>query len=163
MLALLIVTLVLIVICIYLTFKAFPKHKRKFIILFTSSAFAVLVFFIYPNFVSYYSRPCQVLFESEAHIVAAAISDYFSDPSHTKTPTVNDLVDLGYMPPEKRKPSRVNYSVKESDLIVFISGDPLDEIEIWVIAAKGQCPDGKAYVFNMNRREGKWLDSYKEN
>jgi hypothetical protein len=160
-----IVNLVLIIVCIYLTFKAFPKQKRKIIILLTSVTFTALIFLIiYPNFISYGFIRCEDLLQMEANNVAASISDYFSDPSHNKTPTINDLVDWGsYVPPEKRKPRRRYDSVKESDLIIFISGDVDDEIEIWVIAAEGQCPEGKAYVYSLYRQEGKWLDSYKEN
>ena len=96
------------------------------------------------------SVSCNALLQSEANNVSASIADYFSLPEHTKTPTINDLVDWGsYIPPEKRKSPRRSYSVKGSDLIVFISGEADDEIEIWVIAGKGQCPAGKAWIINM--------------
>ena len=93
--------------------------------------------------------------------MVSSISDYFSEPSHTQTPTVKDLVDFGsYIPPEKRKSPRRGGDVKESDLFVWILGDADDEIEILVIAGKGQCPAGKAWVYNMTLGEGEWFKGY---
>jgi hypothetical protein len=162
---LIIVNLALIIICICLTFKAFPKQREKITIILTCSALAAILFLIiYPNFIPYGSVSCQDLLQGEAQNVAAAIASYFSEPDHTKTPTINDLVDLeGYIPPEKRKLRKRRNPVQESDLIVFIRGDADDEIKIWVIAGKNQCPAGKAWVYNMTRHEGKWLKSYEEN
>ena len=160
-----IVNLVLIIVCICLTFKAFPKQREKIKIILASSAIAVPMFLvIYPNFISYGCNSCQGILQGEAQNVAAAIASYFSEPDHTKTPTINDLVDLeGYIPPNKRKSPRRSQDVKESDLIVWISGDADDEIEILVIVGKGQCPAGNAWVYNMTLGEGEWLKSYEEN
>ena len=161
---LIIVNVVLIIICICLTFKAFPKQREKITIVLACSAIAGVLFsIIYPNFVRYGCVSCQSLLQGEAQNVAAAISSYFSEPDHTKTPTINDLVNVeGYIPPEKRKLRKPRHPVKESDLIVFITGHADDEIKIWVIAGKNQCPAGKAWVYNMNLGEGEWLKSYEE-
>jgi hypothetical protein len=109
-----IVNLTLIIMCIFLTFKAFPKQKRKIIIILASSAFTVFMFLIiYPIFAPIGSMGCQALMETEANNVAAFLSDYFANPEHTKTPTINDLVHRGdYIPPEKRKSPRRTDSVK---------------------------------------------------
>ena len=159
---LIIVNISLIIICIILTFKAFPKQREKITIFLTCSAFAVILFsIIYPNFISHGCISCQDLLQGEAQNVAAAISSYFSEPDRTKTPTINDLVDLeGYIPPNKRKSPGRGGDVKESDLFVWISGDADDEIEILVIAGKGQCPAGKAWVYNMTLGEGEWFKGY---
>ncbi len=158
--------LALIVICICLTFKAFPKRIRKIASILLNCIIAAPIFvIIYDNVTPMCCPPsCQNLLETEANNVCGKISSYFSDPDHTKTPTIDDLVHLeGYILPENRKSPRDSSFVKESDLIVSIRGEADDEIEIWVIARKGQCPSGKAFVYNMSSGKREWLKNYEEN
>ena len=96
--------------------------------------------------------------ESEGRNVAALINDYFAIPSHTTMPTFEDLSKSGYVPPEERESPRKSYSVKESDMVVLVKGDPYDEIEIWVVAGKDRCNAGRAWVYYMSRQDGEWLD-----
>lgn len=157
-----------IVVCLSIFIKALftTELKRMLGLFLISFALAGISYFvILPNFIGgNCCRSCKDLFESEAANVAASIADYFSNPEHTKTPTINDLVHWGdYIPPEKRKSPKRTDSVKESDLIVSIRGKADDEIEIWVIAEKGKCPVGNAYVVNVYGGEGEWLEFYEEN
>ena len=148
---LLIVIFVLIVICICLSFKAFPKQRKNLIIIFVGSAIAVLMLWVIQPFLTRSDQTLCSVVRTEAFNVAAALSDYFADPKHIKTPPLDQL---NYMP---------HSYVKESEIIVLISGDVYEEIEIWLIAAKDQCPRGKAYVYDLSQNEGRWLDSCKEN
>ena len=157
------------VVCLSIFITALFSSKLKrmlgqfFLISFALAGLSYFV--ILPNFIGgHCCRSCKDLFESEAQNVAASIADYFSIPVHTKTPTINDLVHWGdYIPPEKRKSPKRTDSVKESELIVSIRGKADDEFEIWVIAEKGKCPVGNAYVLNMHGGEGEWLELYEEN
>ena len=154
--------IVLFIICISLAYKAFPMQKRKITLIWAIPLLATFLFsIVYPNFVPIVSKSGQNLMIDEANYVSAKIADYFSESDHTKTPTIKDLVDWGgYIPPEKRKSLYNTSFVKESDLMVFIKGKADDEIEIWVIARKGQCPEGNAYVINVVKAEREWLKSY---
>jgi len=156
---LILVNVVLILSCFFLALKAFSKHKRKVLGIFICSIFVVFMFFvIYPFFTPMCSTSCEALLQLEANIVAGVIADYFAIPKHTKLPTIEDLIAMGYVPPDKRKSPIKSYSVKESDLVVFIMGELQKEIEIWVIARKNECNAGKAWVYYMFRKEGEWID-----
>lgn len=164
-----IANLALIVIIILLTFKAFPKQtrfkKRRILNLFIFFVFAVPIFlFIYPNFVPCSDcGSCNNFIENEAESVSAAMASYFSEPDHTQLPTINDLEHSeGYIPPSKRKSPITTNNVKESELVVFNREKPNDEIEIWVVAGKGKCPAGVAYVKKLGGAKGEWYKSYEE-
>lgn len=153
-----------IVIIILLTLKAFPNKERKIKIFLTISAILALMFFIiYPNFVSYGGDgyvACNSAVEWEAEQISAAIASYFADPDHTNLPTINDLERYeNYTPPIKRKRAW-SANLKISDLIVFTRKTPNDEIEIWVVAGKGKCPAGIAYVKKMGDESGEWYKGY---
>jgi hypothetical protein len=166
-----IANIALIVISILLTFKAFPIKKRRIINLLIIFVIAVPIFLvIYPNFVPIGSTSCNNLIEYEAESVSAAMASYFSEPDHTKLPTINDLEHCeGYIPPSKRKSPRIatnnvkeSDNVKESELVVFTREKPNNEYEIWVVAGKGKCPAGVAYVKKMGGAKGEWYKSYEE-
>jgi hypothetical protein len=97
-----------------------------------------------------------------------AIADYFSIPTHTKIPKIEDLMRLkSYIPPDKRKsPRKIWYrngeTFPESDLRVFISGDAYENLEITVTSTKGQCFQGNSYRFyiGQNDRPDVWLQGY---
>jgi hypothetical protein len=92
-----------------------------------------------------------------------ALSSYFSEPSRTQIPSIDDLVNLEkYILPEHREVIGRDDNVKESDLLVFITGDPDGDIIVEVTSIRGKCPQGEAYMLSMNSFEGKWIDSYEK-
>lgn len=149
-----------IVICFFIFVKAIftAEPERKFILFLVSFAIAgISLFIIIPNFINCDCPvPCKDLFEYEASNVAAWLADYFSIPGRTKTPIINDLVLNGYTLPEKRTSSRKSDNIKVSDLKVSISGE-IDDIIISITTDKGQCREGNAYVYYLNRHESEWL------
>jgi len=152
-----------IVIIILLALNSFPNKEREIKKILAISAILVLIFcIIYPNFVrrSGYTG-CTSLIEFEAEQIHAAIASYFAEPDHTNLPTINDLVQYeGYTPPIKKNSWSNN--LKASDLIVFTRKTTNDEIEIWVVAGKGICRSGVAYVEKMGDESGEWFQSYEE-
>ena len=145
-------------ILIFLACKAFPRQK---ITIFIISLILVIMFIvIFHNSAPRVSITCEDLLQHEAQLIESYISDYFSVPEHTKTPTLNDLIERGYIPPDRRKSPRKSYSVNESDLKVSILGEINEEIEIWVIAGEDECNAGKAWVYYINRQEGEWEKNY---
>ena len=125
-----------------------------------------LIVIIFPMFYSSPYRPqhCKSQFESEANKVLMALSSYFSEPSRTQIPSIDDLVNLaGYILPENREIIGKDDNVKESDLLVFISDDADGDIVVEVTSIRGKCPQGKSYMLGMGWSEGKWIDSYEGN
>lgn len=149
-----------IVICLFILVKAIfsAKPKRNLTLFLIGFAIAgISLLFIIPNFINCDCPvPCKDLFESEASNVAVCLADYFSIPSRTKTPVINDLVLNGYTLPEKRKAWRKSDNIKVSDLKVSISGE-IDDIIISITTDKGQCREGNTYVYYLNRHESEWL------
>jgi type IV pilus assembly protein PilA len=75
-----------------------------------------------PNFISYRNKAFCSATESDANGIAAAISDYFSVPSHTATPT--GLV----------------YQTTNNNTYSIAGNDPNANITITVTDASGRCP-----------------------
>jgi len=161
-----IANLALIVISILLTFKAFPNKKRKIINFLTIPVFAVPIFFVIYVIYAIFapcncSISCKSILENEAESISALIASYFAEPDHTNLPTINDLEQYeGYTPPNKRKNNSRVKNLKTSDLIVFTRKTPNDEFEVWVVAGKGKCPAGIAYVKKMGDESGEWYKGY---
>ena len=147
--------------------------KRKlglFLISLVLAGFSFVI--IYPNFAHVHHHcNCKAGLEGEANNIAAAIADYFSVPTRTQTPSINDLVNSGSYILFENRDSKYKKLVEDSGFSVAILDG--DEIPIVVSSKVGKCPfekgycpwsKGEVYVFKMEGSGGGvWLDSYKEN
>ena len=71
--------------------------------------------------------------ESDAHNIAATISDYFAVPEHTTLPTINgESVYLGFTLSSKNG---------KDQNIAWVTGDALSTITIVVQDGSGKCPE----------------------
>ncbi len=115
---------------------------------------------------------CNAKFEAEAHAIAAAIADYFSDPSKTQIPSIDDLVEtVGYAPINSRRTKNRYKLVEESEYSIAILGENVSQITIVLSSKKGKCPfnkgecirpyKGQYYVYKMYGDYGRaWKDKY---
>jgi len=79
-----------------------------------------------PNFIAYRNKAFCSSAESDANSVASAIADYFAIPSHTSTPTVDNLgANL----------------LSGNNTATILAADPNVNITITVTDASGRCPD----------------------
>ena len=86
-----------------------------------------------PNFIAYRNKSYCSRAESDANGIAAAISDYFSIPDHTTTPTLANLNNgAGYTLSGK--------GTSENDGTVE-GADPTANITITVVDGSSRCPD----------------------
>ena len=151
--------------------KVYGKNKvvKGFLIF---SALSFLFAIIYPNFVPYGGGPhynCNSKFEREAQNIAAAVSNYFAEPSRTQVPNYSDLA-LSEEYIENKNLKRRDKLIKESGYSVDILDDKFGGITIVLSCKKGKCPfnrwkcprpyKGGIYVLSMggNGANG-WLDS----
>jgi type IV pilus assembly protein PilA len=86
-----------------------------------------------PNFIAYRNKSYCSRAESDANGIAASISDYFSIPDHTTTPTIDDLNNgQGYTLSGK------GTSANEGTVL---GADPTANITIIVVDGSSRCPD----------------------
>ena len=125
--------------------------------------------------VSRFHHKCNDKFEAEAHAIAAATADYFSDPARTKIPSIDDLVRTGGYAPIDNGQTKNGYKlVEESEFSVAILGADASQITIVLTSKKGRCPFdkgkcrrrfmGQYYVYKMyGDGGGAWQNNYQEN
>jgi type IV pilus assembly protein PilA len=86
-----------------------------------------------PNFIAYRNKSYCSRAESDANGIAASISDYFSIPDHTATPTIDQLNNnAGYT--LSGKGTSANQGTVEG-------ADPTANITIIVFDGSSRCPD----------------------
>ena len=86
-----------------------------------------------PNFIAYRNKSYCSRAESDANGIAASISDYFSIPDHTSTPTISDLNNgSGYTLSGKGTSANTG---------TVLGTDPTANITIIVIDGSSRCPD----------------------
>ena len=86
-----------------------------------------------PNFIAYRNKSYCSRAESDGNGIAASVSDYFSIPDHTSTPSISDLNNgVGYT--MSGKGTTVN-------LGSVAGNDPTDNITITVQDGSSRCPD----------------------
>jgi type IV pilus assembly protein PilA len=86
-----------------------------------------------PNFIAYRNKSYCSRAESDANGIASSISDYFSIPDHTKTPSIDDLNSgAGYT--LSGKGTSINTATLEGN-------DPSVNITIIVLDGSSRCPD----------------------
>ncbi len=79
-----------------------------------------------PNYIQYRNKGFCSQTENDAYIVSRVISDYFSMPSHSQTPRIDDL--------------KVSTNNPKSHIQIF-GNDPNEVITIVVKDHTGRCPD----------------------
>ncbi|PIE60794.1 MAG: pilus assembly protein [Desulfobulbus propionicus] len=94
-----------------------------------------------PNFISYRNKTYCSAVESDVNNIAAAVSDYFSEPNHTSIPAMADLRGI------ELSPSSTN---------AVLGGDANQTINISVTDDSGRCPRGNTYRKVMGAAEGVW-------
>ena len=92
--------------------------------------------------VGYPERPSCSKVETDAQNTLAALASYFSEPEHTKVPTVQDLVNEEGLTLNKNS-------------TVIIDG-PKDEIRVTVIEKKNSCPRGNKFEVYVGGTAGEW-------
>jgi len=83
-----------------------------------------------PNFIAYRNKTFCSRAESDAQSIAGAVADYFSIPSHTATPSIDDLsVTLS------------GTGDQQNTGTVITGGDPNKVITITVTDGSTRCPE----------------------
>ena len=105
-----------------------------------------------PNFIAYRNKSFCSRAESDANNIAAALSDYFSIPSHTSVPPFNwtNLV----APTDNDGIVDVALSGSNSAVV----GTDVQSIVITVTDASGRCPD--AYMNSLQHDAAKFKDGW---
>jgi prepilin-type N-terminal cleavage/methylation domain-containing protein len=80
-----------------------------------------------PNFINYRNKTFCTQTESDANGIAAAVSDYFSNPTHQTIPALADLGASGY-------------TLSGTNTATITSADPNISITITVTDGSGRCP-----------------------
>jgi prepilin-type N-terminal cleavage/methylation domain-containing protein len=96
-----------------------------------------------PNFIAYRDKAFCSYAEQDAQSVMAALASYFSEPNHTQTPDLADLISLEQL-------STNNSSID-------IEEDPANDftiISVW--DESNRCPRGTVYTKTMGSRQGYW-------
>lgn len=102
-----------------------------------------------PNFIAYRNKTFCSAAESDASNIAAAISDYFSIPSHTATPDLTDLnAGAGFTMTRSGSATANTATISDSD------NDPNTGITITVTDGSGRCPTDY-----QNASNGAWSSS----
>ena len=100
-----------------------------------------------PNFIAFKNKAICSQAESQAYSAAGSVADYFSIPSNTEVPTVEELLE---MPNSSYTPSE--------NVTIQISGT----VENYVITAfdnSGKCPMGSKYQISEPRSD---LDGWQD-
>ena len=100
-----------------------------------------------PNFIAYRDKAFCSYAEQDSESVAAAMASYFSEPNHTTTPDVPDLILT-----EQLSTNNVSTSIS-------ITEPPgTDTTVIKVTDDSGRCPRGTYYTKTMGGAKGYWTE-----
>jgi prepilin-type N-terminal cleavage/methylation domain-containing protein len=98
-----------------------------------------------PNFIAYRDKAFCSYAEQDAQSVSAAMASYFSEPDHTQTPTVDDLIATEQL------------SVNNSTGSINIVEDTTQRTTfIEVTDDSDRCPRGDLYTKTMGGTQGYW-------
>jgi prepilin-type N-terminal cleavage/methylation domain-containing protein len=98
-----------------------------------------------PNFIAYRDKAFCSYAEQDAQSVSAALASYFSEPDHTQTPEVGELIATEQL--------SVNNSTGSIDIIE----DTTQRVTlISVTDDSDRCPRGNTYWKTMGGRQGYW-------
>jgi Tfp pilus assembly protein PilE len=90
-----------------------------------------------PNFIAFRNKAFCSMVEAEAYNAAAAITCYFSDPSHNMVPTLAELAS----------DSECAYDPREN-IPLMISGTQ-EHVTITATDSSGRCQRGSQYVLSI--------------
>jgi prepilin-type N-terminal cleavage/methylation domain-containing protein len=94
-----------------------------------------------PNFIAYRDKAFCSYGEQYAQSVMAALASYFSEPDHTQTPTLQELIDT-----EQLSTNNTSIDIDEEAGVTLIT----------VTDESGRCPRGTEYSKTMGGRQGYW-------
>ena len=94
-----------------------------------------------PNFIAYRDKAFCSYAEQDAQSTMAALASYFSEPDHTTTPLLTELIDL-----EQLSTNNASIGIEEDDGVTLIT----------VSDESGRCPRGTVYSKTMGGRQGYW-------
>ncbi|MGB5616591.1 MAG: prepilin-type N-terminal cleavage/methylation domain-containing protein [Desulfobacterales bacterium] len=98
-----------------------------------------------PNFIAYRDKAFCSYGEQDAQSVAAAMASYFSEPDHTTTPTVQDLIDSEQL------------STNNSSSSITIDETTTSGVTaILVVDDSNRCPRSTEYYKTMGGAQGYW-------
>ena len=98
-----------------------------------------------PNFIAYRDKAFCSYGEQDAQSVAAAMASYFSEPDHTTTPSVQDLIDSEQL------------STNNSSTSITIDESTTSGVTaILVLDDSNRCPRSTEYYKTMGGAQGYW-------
>ena len=98
-----------------------------------------------PNFIAYRDKAFCSYAEQDAQSVSAAMASYFSEPDHTQTPSVQDLINSEQL------------SVNNSTTSIAIIEDATQRITLIAVTDDSdRCPRGDIYTKTMGGAQGYW-------
>ena len=96
-----------------------------------------------PNFIAYRDKAFCSYAEQDAGSTSAALASYFSEPDHTTTPTLQELIDT-----EQLRTNNTSINIVETTDAVT---------EITVEDESGRCPRSTVYYKTMGGDQGYWV------
>jgi type IV pilus assembly protein PilA len=97
-----------------------------------------------PNFIAYRDKAFCSYTETDAQNILAALASYFSEPDHTQTPDIQDLIDTESL--------TLNNAVTQA----LVSGTSTGTITVTVTDDSGRCPRDTFYDVTMGGVAGDW-------
>ncbi len=97
-----------------------------------------------PNFIAYRDKAFCSYTETDAQNILAALASYFSEPEHTQTPTIDELVNLESL------------SLNNLQASALVSGSSTGTITVTVTDDSGRCPRDSTYEVTMGGTGGDW-------
>jgi prepilin-type N-terminal cleavage/methylation domain-containing protein len=95
-----------------------------------------------PNFIAYRDKAFCSYAEQDAGSVSAALASYFSEPDHTTTPLLQELIDT-----EQLRTNNTSIGIVET----------VDAVtEITVSDESGRCPRSTEYYKTLGGDQGYW-------
>jgi prepilin-type N-terminal cleavage/methylation domain-containing protein len=98
-----------------------------------------------PNFIAYRDKAFCSYGEQDAQSVAAAMASYFSEPDHTTTPSVQDLIDSEQLSTNN---SSTSITIDETTTAGVTA--------ILVLDDSNRCPRSTEYYKTMGGAQGYW-------
>ena len=98
-----------------------------------------------PNFIAYRDKAFCSYGEQDAQSVAAAMASYFSEPDHTTTPSVQDLIDSEQLSTNNSSTSITIDETTTSGVTAILVEDD-----------SNRCPRSTEYYTTMGGAQGYW-------
>jgi prepilin-type N-terminal cleavage/methylation domain-containing protein len=99
-----------------------------------------------PNFIAYRDKAFCSYGEQDAQSVAAALASYFSEPDHTTTPTVAELINTEQL------------STNNLPASISIDEDTPGLTQIFVDDDSNRCPRSTQFYKTMGGSQGYWIN-----